>query len=107
MAIDTWIELGTCMHCGARIEGRPARSISSMTIAGLEPMEYRHIGSETTECRQTIVNRCVPYSPWNKREEWEKAKDNPAHAAQMRDGDAPALQAGGKDTRNGNDFQAD
>jgi len=36
-----------------------------------------------------------------------RARIYPAHAAQMRDGDAPALQAGGKDTRNGNDFQAD
>ena len=72
MPIDTWVDLGVCMHCGARIEGRPASSKSSFTIKGLEPMEYRHAGDHTTECREVIINWCAPYNPWNKREEWEK-----------------------------------
>jgi hypothetical protein len=70
--LDTFVHLGDCMHCGRPIEGRPARSTSSMTIQGLEPMEYRHMSDKSKECIITIRNMAVPYNQWNKRREWEE-----------------------------------
>ena len=64
-----------CDNCGLEIESRPATQVRGVVITGFEPMDHRHVYSQSTSCAP-VVTVAKPHNDCGLYKKYRAAMEN-------------------------------